>query len=55
MSCPNMRSTILSEPSLSRLDSLKKNGMEWVKDMGRKNVEDLLTMIQWNEDNVSLF
>ena len=35
-----------------RLDTLKKNGIEWVKDIGRKNAEDLLTMIQWNEDNV---
>lgn len=35
-----------------RLDSLKKNGIEWVKDIGRRNVEDLLTLIQWNEDNV---
>ncbi|KAG6831750.1 hypothetical protein H0H92_007902 [Tricholoma furcatifolium] len=34
-----------------RLDSLAKNGIEWVKDLGKKNVEDLLTMIQWNEDN----
>ncbi|KAK7005941.1 UV-damage endonuclease [Favolaschia claudopus] len=34
-----------------RLESIKKNGMDWVKDLGRKNVEDLLTMIQWNEDN----
>lgn len=34
-----------------RLDSLKKNGIEWVKDIGRRNVEDLLTLIQWNEDN----
>ncbi|PPR02968.1 hypothetical protein CVT26_004912 [Gymnopilus dilepis] len=34
-----------------RLDSIKKNGMDWVKDLGRKNVEDLLTIIQWNEDN----
>ncbi|KAJ7175272.1 UV-endonuclease UvdE-domain-containing protein [Mycena haematopus] len=24
---------------------------EWVKDLGRQNVEDLLTMIQWNEEN----
>jgi hypothetical protein len=38
----------------SRLDSLRKNGMEWVKDLGRKNVEDLLTIIQWNEENVGL-
>ena len=28
--------------------------MDWVKDLGRKNVEDLLTIIQWNEDNVSV-
>ncbi|KXN90978.1 UV-damage endonuclease [Leucoagaricus sp. SymC.cos] len=34
-----------------RLDSLSKNGMEWVKDLGRQNVRDLITMIQWNEDN----
>ncbi|KAJ7141292.1 UV-endonuclease UvdE-domain-containing protein [Mycena epipterygia] len=34
-----------------RLDSIKKNGIEWVKDLGRKNTEDLLTMIQWNENN----
>lgn len=34
-----------------RLDSIKKNGMDWVKDLGRKNVEDLLKLIQWNEDN----
>ncbi|KAJ3828141.1 UV-endonuclease UvdE-domain-containing protein [Lentinula raphanica] len=34
-----------------RIDSIKKNGMDWVKDLGRKNVQDLITMIQWNEDN----
>ncbi|KAJ7879630.1 UV-endonuclease UvdE-domain-containing protein [Mycena olivaceomarginata] len=34
-----------------RLDTIKKNGIDYVKDLGRKNVEDLLTMIQWNEDN----
>ncbi|KAK7060460.1 hypothetical protein VNI00_001225 [Paramarasmius palmivorus] len=34
-----------------RIDSIKKNGMDWVKELGRKNVQDLLTMIQWNEDN----
>jgi UV DNA damage endonuclease len=38
---------------LCRLDSIKKNGIEPVKELARKNVEDLLTMIQWNEDNVS--
>ncbi|GLB37424.1 putative UV-endonuclease UvdE [Lyophyllum shimeji] len=34
-----------------RLESLKSNGLDWVKDIGRKNAEDLITMIQWNEDN----
>ncbi|KDR75132.1 hypothetical protein GALMADRAFT_249051 [Galerina marginata CBS 339.88] len=34
-----------------RLDSLRKNGLDWVKELGRRNVEDLLTIIQWNEDN----
>lgn len=37
---------------MSRLDSVRKSGIDWVKDLGRKNVEDLLTIIQWNEDNV---
>ncbi|KAJ6594404.1 UV-endonuclease UvdE-domain-containing protein [Mycena capillaripes] len=34
-----------------RLDSIKKNGIEWVKDLGRKNVEDLLIIMEWNENN----
>ena len=51
----DIRLTILVEPSLSRLDSLKKHGIEWVKDIGKKNVEDLYAVIQWNEDNVRLF
>ncbi|KAJ7680796.1 UV-endonuclease UvdE-domain-containing protein [Mycena polygramma] len=34
-----------------RLESIKKNGIEWVQELGRKNVEDLLTIIQWNDDN----
>ncbi|KAJ4490928.1 UV-endonuclease UvdE-domain-containing protein [Lentinula aciculospora] len=34
-----------------RIDSIKKNGLDWVKELGRKNVQDLMTMIQWNEDN----
>lgn len=28
--------------------------MDWVKELGRKNVQDLITMIQWNEDNVRI-
>lgn len=38
-----------------RIDSIKKNGLDWVKELGRKNVEDLMTVIQWNEDNASPF
>jgi hypothetical protein len=38
----------------TRLDSLIKNGIEWVKGLGRQNVRDLVTMIQWNEDNVRI-
>ncbi|KAJ7282778.1 UV-endonuclease UvdE-domain-containing protein [Mycena rebaudengoi] len=34
-----------------RLDSIEKNGIEWLKDLGRKNTEDLLKMIEWNENN----
>ncbi|KAF9567944.1 UV-endonuclease UvdE [Agrocybe pediades] len=34
-----------------RLDSLRKNGLDWVKELGRKNVQDLLTILQWNEAN----
>ncbi|KAG5648460.1 hypothetical protein DXG03_003071 [Asterophora parasitica] len=34
-----------------RLGSLKKNGLDWVKELGTKNVEDLAKLIQWNEDN----
>ena len=40
--------------AVRRLDSLEKNGMEWVKDLGKKNLEDMLQIIQWNEDNVGL-
>ncbi|KAK0476732.1 endonuclease Uve1 [Armillaria novae-zelandiae] len=34
-----------------RIDTIKKNGMEWVKDLGRKNCQDLLSIIQWNDEN----
>lgn len=37
-----------------RLDSMEKNGLEWVKDIGKKNLEDMLQLIQWNEDNVRI-
>lgn len=38
--------------TVDRLDSFEKNGLEWAKDIGKKNLEDMLTIIQWNEDNV---
>lgn len=34
------------------IESIKKKGVEWVKDLGRKNVEDMLEIIEWNERNV---
>ncbi|KAH7888894.1 UV-endonuclease UvdE-domain-containing protein [Phlebopus sp. FC_14] len=34
-----------------RIDSIKKNGIEWVKDLGRQNVEDMFQIIEWNEQN----
>ena len=42
-------------PFQNSLESVKKNGIDWVQDIGRKNVEDLLSIIQWNEDNVNSF
>ncbi|KAG2132561.1 UV-endonuclease UvdE-domain-containing protein [Suillus cothurnatus] len=33
-----------------RIDTIKKNGIEWVKDLGRRNVEDMLKIIEWNEE-----
>lgn len=36
-----------------RIDTIKKNGMEFLKELGRTNIIDLATLIQWNEDNVS--
>ncbi|KAI6121781.1 UV-endonuclease UvdE-domain-containing protein [Pisolithus sp. B1] len=34
-----------------RIESIKKKGMEWVKDLGQKNAEDMLKIIEWNERN----
>ncbi|KAH8834928.1 UV-endonuclease UvdE-domain-containing protein [Flagelloscypha sp. PMI_526] len=34
-----------------RIDTIKKNGIDFVKDLGRKNVEDLAKLIEWNEEN----
>ncbi|KAG5221582.1 UV-endonuclease UvdE-domain-containing protein [Salix suchowensis] len=33
------------------LDTIKEKGIDFVKDLGVKNVEDLLTIIEWNEAN----
>ncbi|KAF9241886.1 UV-endonuclease UvdE-domain-containing protein [Melanogaster broomeanus] len=37
------------------IDSIKKNGMDWVKDLGRQNAQDLLKIIEWNEQNTIRF
>ncbi|KAI0943504.1 hypothetical protein AcW1_002653 [Taiwanofungus camphoratus] len=34
-----------------RLDTIRKNGLDFAKELGRQNCKDLLTIIQWNEDN----
>ncbi|KAI7899362.1 UV-endonuclease UvdE-domain-containing protein [Cokeromyces recurvatus] len=34
-----------------RLDTIMKKGIDYVKELALANVADLLTMIQWNEDN----
>ncbi|KAH9485545.1 UV-damage endonuclease [Psilocybe cubensis] len=38
-------------PDVQRKETSFRGRLEWVKDLGRKNVQDLLTLIQWNEDN----
>ena len=38
--------------SYLRIETIQKNGLDWVKSLGRKNVQDLIKVIQWNEDNV---
>jgi hypothetical protein len=43
---------ILAIIAFKSLDSLRKNGLDWVKDLGKKNLEDMMQLIQWNEDNV---
>lgn len=34
-----------------RINTIQKNGIDWVKDLGRQNAEDLLELIEWNERN----
>lgn len=36
------------------IDSIKKNGIDWVKELGRQNAEDMLKIIEWNERNVGV-
>lgn len=36
-----------------RIDTIKKNGMDYLMELGRQNILDLATLIQWNEENVS--
>jgi UV DNA damage endonuclease len=37
-----------------RIDTIKKNGAEWMKELGRQNIKDLVKLIEWNEANVRL-
>jgi len=37
-----------------RIDTIKKNGMDFLKELGRQNIMDCKQLVQWNEDNVSL-
>ena len=39
---------------MNRLDTIKEKGIDFVKDLAVKNVEDLLTIIEWNEANVGV-
>ncbi|KAI0315922.1 UV-endonuclease UvdE-domain-containing protein [Amylostereum chailletii] len=34
-----------------RLDTIRKNGLDFAKDLGLQNARDLRKLIQWNEDN----
>ncbi|KAF8315433.1 UV-endonuclease UvdE [Clavulina sp. PMI_390] len=34
-----------------RIDTIEKNGMDFVRDLGLKNVRDLYKMVEWNEEN----
>ncbi|THH32849.1 hypothetical protein EUX98_g1369 [Antrodiella citrinella] len=34
-----------------RLDTIRKNGIEFAKDLGKQNARDLSKLIQWNEEN----
>ncbi|KZV67692.1 UV-endonuclease UvdE [Peniophora sp. CONT] len=34
-----------------RLETIRKNGLDFAKDLGKQNARDLLKLVQWNEDN----
>ncbi|KAH8102079.1 UV-endonuclease UvdE-domain-containing protein [Cristinia sonorae] len=34
-----------------RLDTLRKNGLDFAKDLGKQNARDLCKLIEWNEEN----
>ena len=34
-----------------RLDTIRKNGLDYAKELGRQNARDLSKLIQWNEEN----
>lgn len=38
----------------SRIDTIKKNGMEYLKDLGKQNMKDLAALIEWNEAHVNM-
>ena len=33
------------------IDTIKKNGMDFLKSLGQQNMKDLMQLIQWNEDH----
>lgn len=50
-----LHSDVILARYIFSIDTIKKKGVDWVKDLGRKNVEDLLKIIEWNERNYIRF
>lgn len=47
--------SLINTPTFhDRIDTINKNGMDFLKELARQNCIDLLQLIQWNEDNVCL-
>ncbi|OBZ82224.1 UV-damage endonuclease [Choanephora cucurbitarum] len=44
-------SVLVSKYIYSRLDTVRKKGLDYVKELALANVADMKKMIQWNEDN----